>query len=153
MILDSIENFMKYAHKNQNTILAYDFIMNDRKNPLPPGRYELDGDRCFALVQTYDTDFASEKDFEAHRNYADIQYMSDGNEQMLWAPVAALESTVPYAPEKDIAFFAGDEGVRSFSVRAGEFAVFYPQDAHKPGCCVDDKPAAVRKIVIKIMLD
>lgn len=154
MILDSVENFLKYAHKNQNSILAYDFIMNDRKNPMPPGRYALDGDRCFATVQTYDTGFASEKDYEAHRVYADVQYIAEGEEQMFWAPSETLENTVPYSSEKDVAFFTGnDENSRSFAVRAGEFAVFYPQDAHKPGCCVDGKPAAVRKIVIKIMLD
>ena len=50
-------------------------------------------------------------------------------------------------------FTGNDENSRSFAVRAGEFAVFYPQDAHEPGGCVDGKPAAVRKIVIKIMLD
>ncbi len=154
MILDRVENFLNYAHKNQNSILAYDFIMNDRKNPVAPGRYELDGDRCYALVQTYETAPADEKDYEAHRVYADVQYMASGEEQMFWAPVGALTNTVPHSDERDVAFFTGGaDAARSFTVRAGEFAVFYPQDAHKPGCAVNDTPAGVRKIVIKILLD
>lgn len=154
MILDRVENFLKYAHKNQNSILAYDFIMNDQKNPNPPGRYDLDGDRCYAMVQTYDTAPAAEKDYEAHRLYADVQYIADGEEQMFWAPVGSLTNTVPFADGRDAAFYTGGEdSARCFTVRAGEFAVFYPQDAHKPGCAVNDTPAGVRKIVIKILLD
>ena len=44
------------------------------------GRYDIEGDRVFALVQSYTTVPASEKKYESHRLYADIQFIAAGAE-------------------------------------------------------------------------
>lgn len=156
MILDSVNHFLKYACQNGNSLLAYDFIMNYKKNPLPPGRYEIDGTKCYALVQTYTTAPETEKSFETHRRYIDLQCIVEGCEQMLWAQPESLTCTTPYTPQQDVAFYADAENGAAqptrLQVHAGEFVLFYPQDAHKPGCCVD-APAQVTKIVVKMLLE
>ena len=151
MILDNINNFLKYARSSESSLLAYDFIMNFKKKELPVGRYELDGDRCYALVQEYETAPESEKDFESHRCYIDLQYIIEGCEEMYWQQTNSLEEKIPYNEETDAAFYSGSVSCR-FQVRADEFVVFYPQDGHKPGCCVQF-PEKVRKIVIKMLID
>lgn len=151
MILDNINNFLKYARSSESSLLAYDFIMNFKKKELPVGRYELDGDRCYALVQEYETAPESEKDFESHRRYIDLQYIIEGCEEMYWQQTNSLEEKIPYNEEADVAFYSGSVSCR-FQVRADEFVVFYPQDGHKPGCCVQF-PDKVRKIVIKMLID
>ena len=151
MILDNITNFLKYARSSESSLLAYDFIMNFKKKELPVGRYELDGDRCYALVQEYETAPESEKDFESHRRYIDLQYIIEGCEEMYWQQTNSLEEKIPYNEEADVAFYSGAVSCR-FQVRADEFVVFYPQDGHKPGCCVQF-PDKVRKIVIKMLID
>ncbi len=151
MILDNINNFLKYARSSESSLLAYDFIMNFKKKELPVGRYELDGDRCYALVQEYETAPESEKDFESHRRYIDLQYIIEGCEEMYGQQTNSLEEKIPYNEEADVAFYSGAVSCR-FQVRADEFVVFYPQDGHKPGCCVQF-PEKVRKIVIKMLID
>lgn len=151
MILDNINNFLKYARSSESSLLAYDFIMNFKKKELPVGRYELDGDRCYALVQEYETAPELEKDFESHRRYIDLQYIIEGCEEMYWQQTNSLEEKIPYNEEADVAFYSGAVSCR-FQVRADEFVVFYPQDGHKPGCCVQF-PDKVRKIVIKMLID
>ena len=151
MILDNINNFLKYARSSESSLLAYDFIMNFKKKELPVGRYELDGDRCYALVQEYETAPESEKDFESHRRYIDLQYIIEGCEEMYWQQTNSLEEKIPYNEEADVAFYSGSVSCR-FQVRADEFVVFYPQDGHNPGCCVQF-PEKVRKIVIKMLID
>ena len=35
----------------------------------------------------------------------------------------------------------------------GCYAVFFPNDVHRPGVCVDGKPLDYRKVVVKVSLD
>ena len=116
---------------------------------LPDGRHGVDGDDVFALVSSYDTGPATEKRFETHRVYLDVQYVASGAERILHAPAAGLEVETPYDEAKDIAFYADPRASSSLLLRAGDLAVFYPSDAHKPGCMAGGRDA-VRKVVVKV---
>ncbi len=37
------------------------------------------------------------------------------------------------------------------TMRPGNFAVFFPQDVHRPAC-INQRPCAIRKVVVKIPL-
>lgn len=115
------------------------------------GRHEIDGDDVFALVQAYDTGPATEKRFETHRVYVDLQYVAAGAERILYAPAAELEIETPYDPPRDIAFYAEPKASSSLLMRTGALAVFHPADAHKPGCMAGGRDA-VRKVVVKVRL-
>ena len=52
-------------------------------------------------------------------------------------------------PEDDVYFF--DAEGDPFVVHTGQFAVFTPQDAHRPGMAVDG-PAPIKKVVVKLAL-
>ena len=118
----------------------------------PDGRYDIAGDDVFALVSSYETGPSTEKDFEAHRRYLDIQLVAAGMERILHAPLGSLEVVVPYVDAQDIAFFADPPQSSSFLLLPGDFAVFYPRDAHKPGCMAGGSHA-VKKVVVKVRLD
>ncbi len=45
-----------------------------------------------------------EAKYESHHDYTDIQYMIMGTETMTYAPVDALNVTVPYNEEKDCVY-------------------------------------------------
>ncbi|HEV7587316.1 MAG TPA: YhcH/YjgK/YiaL family protein [Longimicrobium sp.] len=115
------------------------------------GRHDIDGDDVFALVSTYPTGPATEKRFETHRVYADLQYVAAGSERILHAPAAGLAIEVPYDEAKDIAFYAEPKASSSLLLRAGDLAVFHPADAHKPGCMAGGRDE-VRKVVVKVRL-
>ncbi len=38
-------------------------------------------------------------------------------------------------------------------LQAGEYGIFFPWDAHKPGLCYGGNPDTVRKIVVKVRAD
>ncbi len=114
------------------------------------GRISLDGDRVFALVQTYETTPASQRSFEAHRLHADLQFVASGEEAIYYAPLARLRETTPYSSEKDYALYEGENEI-PLVMGPGSFAILLPQDGHKPGC-VWKAPAQVKKVVVKIRL-
>ncbi len=118
---------------------------------LPDGRHDVEGDDVFALVATYHTGPATEKRFETHRVYLDLQYVAAGTERILHAPANGLTVEVPYDEAKDIAFYAEPKASSSLLLRAGDLAVFHPADAHKPGCMAGGRDE-VRKVVVKVRL-
>lgn len=152
MILDSFQNLPRYAKTDRALLQAYDFIANYKKHPVECGRYEIDGSNCFAFVQSYET-VPPTKDYEAHERYLDLQYVVSGKEKMFWAPKDRLRCTVPMDTQKDIAFYTEKDGAEpcELVVHADAFAIFYPQEPHKPGCFIH-APETVEKIVVKILM-
>lgn len=118
---------------------------------LPDGRYEIDGDRIFALVQRYETQAGGAR-FEAHRAYADVQYLAGGSEAIAVAPLADLAVSAVYDPEKDVCFGSVPEGRASrLLLGPGELAVLFPEDAHAPRLAAG-APGPVIKVVVKVKL-
>ena len=75
----------------------------------------------------------------------------EGREIIAYAPVAAMdEVTVPYNPEKDVTFYQGNGAVMELC--DGDFAIYFPQDAHKPCVRPEGAGETVRKAVVKVRL-
>jgi len=150
MIVDSLPHADRYFAVHPLFEAGFRYLCRFTPD-IPDGRYELEGDRLFALVQSYSTVPAAEKRFEAHRCYLDIQYLVAGTEIIGHAALETLSTNEAFNLGKDIGFF--DEPALSTPVllRAGDFAILYPNDGHKPGCAAGD-PAPVRKIVLKVAL-
>src|SRR5205823_949045 len=115
------------------------------------GRYDIDGDDVFALVQTYDTVPSTEKKYESHRVYADIQYVAEGSELIYYTPIAGLRPTMAYDEVKDYLLYSDPVAATPLLLEPGCFAIFYAQDGHKPGC-VHNAANRIKKAVIKVRL-
>ena len=152
MIYDHLKNSAAYTACHPLFPQAFAFIERACREDLPIGRYEINGDRLFAMVQEYDTKEPSACRFEGHRRYIDVQYMVSGIEGMGVMEVSCAETETEYNVEKDVAFFAPAEDATLLAVKGGEFALFYPHDVHRPGMAMGT-PAPVRKIVVKIAVD
>ncbi len=150
MIIDSMKNKARYFSVHPAFEKAFGFIEKCLEENLPDGRYEIEGDKVFANVQSY-TPGENKSRFEAHRKYADIQFIASGEEYMECTNISKGTTAEKYNPEKDVEFFSAPADVR-FTLQGGEFAVFFPQDLHNPGI----KGASglpVKKILIKLALD
>jgi biofilm protein TabA len=149
MIADTLTQCRRYTSLSPRFAAAFEFLENLPADQ-PPGRHDIDGDNCFALVQTYQSKPLAEAKFEAHRQYIDIQFIQTGSESILWAPLAALtQVTEPYAAGRDIAFFANPTHWTPINLAAGQFTILFPEDGHAPGVECSG-PAEVRKVVIKV---
>ncbi len=149
MILDKLENADLYSCISENLKKGFDFLKNTNLSALEIGKYEIDGKNVFALVSEYDSKAHQDCRLEAHQVYADIQYIVSGREAIGFAPLNGQTVTAAYLPEKDIVFFSGE--TTQMIVEAGMFAVFYPQDVHRP-CMQIEGPVKVKKVVVKVKI-
>jgi YhcH/YjgK/YiaL family protein len=152
MVLDTLPNATRYESLNSRFAKAFAFLRTvDGTQDL--GRHDLDGDHCFALVQTYETKPIEKAKFEAHRKYIDVQFIQSGRETILWAPLATMkEEMMAYSDEKDAALWKLTTDTTPLHVSAGHFAILWPEDAHAP-CIEWDKPGQVFKVVIKVAVE
>lgn len=150
MVLDKMENLTNYLEANPLLWKVAGFMRDFEKNGMKDGTYEIDGKHVYAMIQSYRTKPQTpDMMFEAHRKYIDLQYIVSGIEKMRWAKLSSVDLVrEEYSKGNDIAFYEGD-ALFDFTLTAGSFIMFYPQDAHLPGLSAD-KDVNVRKIVFKI---
>jgi YhcH/YjgK/YiaL family protein len=125
---------------------AFLFLKTHDLANLPAGDYPLAGDSAFVKVT-----YVANKDFdktqwESHRKFIDLQYVSNGQEKIGVAPVSQATVTDPYNEAKDAAHYTASG--EYYIAGPGTFFLFFPQDAHRPNIKVNDDK--VRKVVIKI---
>ena len=150
MIIDRLEHSDLYQQLGPRFARAFDYLRSADLQALPDGRNEIDGDALFAMVVDAPTKVIKDCRWEAHRRYHDIQYVVAGEELMGFAPMDRMQIAEPFDDTDDYALFEG-EG-QYVTVAAGQFTVFAPQDVHRPSIAIDDKPAQVRKVVLKVLV-
>jgi YhcH/YjgK/YiaL family protein len=147
MIIDKLSNANLYSSLGERISRAFAYLKQTDFTKTELGKYEIDGDNIFVLVNEYKTKDASEGKLETHRKYIDVQFVAQGSELMGYAPFNSQQITDYYNEQNDITFFEGD---KSFvKVDEGMFAIFFPADLHMPGIKVEES-AYVKKIVIKV---
>ena len=148
MIIDAIGNASLYYRLGRRIEAGLRFLETRDFSKMQPGRYDIEGDACYALVQDYETKpRPPQAGWEAHRKYVDIQYVVSGIERIGYANLEDMRVSAAYDESKDALFL---EGKGDFLlVRAGTFLIFGPQDAHMPGLAEVD-PSPVRKVVVKV---
>lgn len=150
MIFDKLENAHCYGDMGERFTAAIEFLKNTDLKAIELGRHELDGDRLYANVEEYQTRPVQADQWEAHRQYADIQCVITGSEVIGWAPLDTLGVREEHDPGKDIGWFTG-EGT-FLPLEEGYIMVLFPQDAHQPGRTLGET-SAVKKIVVKVLID
>jgi YhcH/YjgK/YiaL family protein len=151
MIADVLKNRQIYGAISPRIKTALEYISKTDFSSMEPGRYELDGSNIFALVQAYDSIPKEQGKWECHKNYIDIQYIAEGDEQIGCNNIGKMKIITEYNPEKDIAFLSGEGDFVTYS--KGSFGIFFPEDAHMPKIAVNNTPAKVKKVVVKIKVD
>lgn len=147
MIIDKIQNAGIYKNLDPNIDKALDYLSRTDFSKIEKGRYDIDGNSVYALVNEYVTKSKNEAKLESHKKYLDVQYMAHGSELIGYAPFSNQEIAVPYIEENDIIFYNGD---KSYSrLEKGMFAILFPQDLHMPGIKIDN-PLQVKKVVVKV---
>jgi len=151
MILDRIENAGLYVGLNAGFAKAFEVLKDESLIKKEDGKYTVDGNKIFYTIHRYTTKPLSEGKLEAHRKYIDIQFLLEGVELLGYAPLKGLTIADEYNAEKDIAFYQTPREITKVKLEPGLFCILFPNDAHLP-CRQVDKPAEVRKVVIKVRL-
>ncbi|QGM80028.1 YhcH/YjgK/YiaL family protein [Otariodibacter oris] len=131
---------------------ALTYLKETDFDSLATGRYEIKGDLIYAQVLDLETYEKSSILPEVHRNYLDVQYLHSGTEKIGIAidlgnnPIAK-----DYDPERDILFYSDVSDESELVMRPGNFAVFFPEDIHRPAC-INIAYSKIKKIVVKIAM-
>jgi YhcH/YjgK/YiaL family protein len=149
MIIDRMQNSHLYYALNAKFKRAFEYIHQIDAGAIPVGRYEIDGELMYALVQEYSTKRQEQGVWEAHRRYIDLQYVVQGAEGVGYANINHLEQGA-YDSARDFLPLHGAGDL--VTLHSGSFVILMPEDAHMPGMAITS-PAPVRKIVVKISVD
>ena len=144
----TIGNEYKYDLTEEKFKIAFAFLHRTDLAQLPEGWVDLEkGVR--ASVQHYVTFPEDELFFESHEKYFDIQYLVEGTECVGVCTRDGLIVRSPYEAGNDITFYEEPSLSGSVLLRAGDYVVLSPEDAHKPRCAAGST-MAVKKIVVKV---
>lgn len=150
MIIDKLSNSTLYSGLSEGIAKAFNYLQNINFNEVTPGKYEIDGDKVFAIVAEYQTKDESEGKPESHKKYIDVQYVAKGIELIGYVPLGIQEITEQYNENNDIIFYKTKYSF--IKLDEGMFAIFFPDDVHLPGITVDEK-SFVKKVVVKVKVN
>ena len=148
MIVDTLENLKKYTSIPHVGAIAT-FLDSTDLSALSEGDIPIQGEDLYVKVLRYVPQKAEENNFETHDVYTDVQVVVDGTEVMQTAPLDCLHKKTDYDVKGDFQFFSADRYISNIVVQKEQFVVFFPHDAHRPGCRYQDSDAPVMKLVFK----
>ena len=80
-----------------------------------------------------------------------MQFVARGEEEIWFAPLEEkYVVTEDLSEENDVLFYADPQEANCVKLSAGDFAVFFPWELHRPNCQRDGKASDVQKIVVKV---
>ncbi|XSB53618.1 YhcH/YjgK/YiaL family protein [Enterobacter ludwigii] len=131
---------------------ALDFLRTTDFTALAPGVVDIDGRNIFAQVLDLTTQTWDKNRPEVHRRYLDIQFLAWGEEKIGVAiDTGNNEISESLLEQRDIIFYHGSENESFIEMTPGTYAIFFPQDVHRPAC-IKNKASAIRKIVVKVAI-
>jgi YhcH/YjgK/YiaL family protein len=142
---------LQYFRNKDRWIHAFGFLATTDLSKIALGKHELDGSNLYVSVDEYLTKDEENTRFEAHRKYADIQFLVFGEEQIGIATLQNTKETIPYDSLKDIVFLHAVQSNYRFA-SSERFFVFFPGEVHRPAVKVLNN-IKVRKIVVKVRID
>ena len=149
--IDKKEFAKQYFAKRELWDKAFEYLNTADLDTLKPGNFDLIGKDLYIAASEYNTKNDEEGKYEAHRKYADIQYVISGQEKIRIIPLDKTEELGSYDEQKDIVFLKA-EGGKVQMATPEKFFIFFSTDAHMPGMKVDTN-SFVKKIVVKVKLD
>ncbi|MEG1549103.1 MAG: YhcH/YjgK/YiaL family protein [Ruthenibacterium sp.] len=148
MLYSRLDSTEEYQHLGGDFKAVFAFLKEHDLAALEVGRYPI-SDTAWIAVQHYTTDPAHELPFETHDNYYDLQFVIEGTEALGVAFRDDLEDDGAYNAEKDVTFYKEPSVSGNVILRAGDFALVGPADAHRPRSCAGIA-MPIKKIVGKI---
>ncbi|HEY7789287.1 MAG TPA: YhcH/YjgK/YiaL family protein [Vicinamibacterales bacterium] len=146
MVFDRLIQAPRYYGLSVLIARGLTYLRETDLDALDEGRHEIDGAALYVTVIDGQSAPNAQGFWEAHRRYIDIQYLQRGEDRMGYSPLSRLEAG-EYDESRDLVRASGQGTFLDMS--AGDFAIFWPEDAHMPGIA-PDRPAPVRRIVVKV---
>ena len=158
MIRDQLKNWQQYHFSSPALAKAFAFLEQVNEDTAD-GTYELDGKNMYAMVQSPKPSTADAEQLEVHRKYIDIQYLISGSEILVHTlDDGTMDIHTPYSNDCEAGFLClpKDRQVAKLAMKPGDFAVFFPNDAHCGAIQQPDENGQlqpIKKVVIKVAVE
>lgn len=131
---------------------ALEFLRTTDFRTLQPGVVEIDGRTVFAQILDLTTRPREQQKPEVHRRYLDIQFLAWGEEEIGIA-IDRGNNVIQeeLLAQRDIIYYQDSENESFTEMIPGSYAIFFPQDVHRPACN-KHRATAIRKIVVKVAI-
>ncbi len=147
MFFDKLENHSQYHHLHPDFAEAFHFLLGLDDSHFREEKTPLRNDEVFALLQS-GKGIRNNK-LENHRRYIDIHYTRKGVDHIGWKSLQeCVQKDTEFDPEKDFQLW-NDPATKTITVSPGEFAIFFPEDAHCPLSGEEDYQKVVFKIEVE----
>ena len=146
MIIDTLNNLCKYVGMNPLFADVVAFLKENDLNSLEEGKHFIKEKDLFVNIQTAKGRAKEAATLETHVNMIDIQIPLDGEETFGYTPLQDLPD-FEYNAEKDITKYGNTLAQTYLRLKAGQVAIFLPQDGHAP--CISDK-VEIKKAIFKV---
>ena len=123
MIFGNIQNLEEYPFLEEQIKECFAYAKEHELASYEKGSHEIDGERLFVNVVEYTTTTASERFWEAHRQYLDLHLMLHGTEQIDLNFIENMD--LKEFVEKDDFLPMDGEKNSSVTLRDGDFLICY----------------------------
>lgn len=152
MIIDTLDNISFYFGMSKELDNALSVLKNYNLSFLKPGEYpDFPVEGCNMLLKILEPEQVPEDKqipWEYHENHIDVQCVLKGGSELIgYAPRCKLDGW-EYVPEKDTAYTQASSNYLPIRLEEYDFAVFFPQDAHRKVQGIGT--SGYRKLVLKI---
>ncbi|MGL5649733.1 MAG: YhcH/YjgK/YiaL family protein [Clostridium sp.] len=145
MIFGNINNLKNVDEK---IVYLIEIAKSEDLLNLPIGKNNIYGDIIFLNRQS--KDLSEDGFFEGHKEYLDLHIILEGDEKIGYNLKENLK-LVNFNEEEDFIKYEGKEQF-FINLKKGDFAVFYPEDAHKVLLKPSSECNHVEKVVLKAKL-
>lgn len=142
----NIKDRSHYDKLGKNIETCLNFIENEHLTLLKNGQHKLTNDISYNVL-SFKTASSKEREWEAHKEFIDVQTIIEGKEKVDYQHINEMEIG-EYQADDD---FLQVNGEPNFSVKMekNSILILYPEDAHKTGIDVE-KSKEIRKVVFKV---
>ena len=148
MIVDSLQNSERIECIHPLFKKAFDYIKETDFSQVKDGKIETDDPGLYFSIVNIRGKDPQDATLETHQKYIDIQVPIVGVESIGWkAGDELMIISEVYNEEKDVTFYH-DFPTTYTKLYPGQFAIYFPEDAHAPGVGQGD----IRKVIAKVAI-
>jgi YhcH/YjgK/YiaL family protein len=132
MIVTTLKESARYHVLGEGVQQALEWLNENDIRTMEDGRYEVDGDKLFVLVQRYTTRLIDDTWFEGHLKYIDLHYVAEGVEYFCYTPLARAGAPVTEYDNVEDDYLYHKDYETGVLMKEGDIVIVYPEDVHMP---------------------
>lgn len=148
MIIGNISK-IKNLNKILFNILRENSLSMESLKLANTGTYRPENKDWFYMITSEKPGKPEEKIAEFHHKYIDIQMVISGCEDIYYS-LNEIDKMDIIEKGPDLFFLPNHDNNQKVTLFEGDFAVFFPNEVHKPMCIGEKTSDVIKKVVVKI---